>query len=335
MKSLIRVLASCCVLVLCCSPVRAEETPSLFPTIPTLTTLEQWDVLAEQLRKGVWAVPPTAATLPPDARGRVIPTYVNEWLLTRDAEARLIALRERAQKQADSGDQSGLAASLNEGGLLMYTEAYRTTIVIGYAITRLAAVEHRSLIDQWVQRSGVEQMASARVDPLMLQLADLTWSAMTAPLNDREAMLRSYWDLTRDIFNAYNEERVRLSDIMGARDYSNPDRIYTRARTTPCPPPVAGTSGKDEPKAGAVADLEKFYPDVSRNTYIEGRVKLLLVISHTGCMERGYVLGSSGVKELDQAALRWAEESSFLPAERNQQAVAGSMRLAVAFRLYD
>jgi outer membrane biosynthesis protein TonB len=47
------------------------------------------------------------------------------------------------------------------------------------------------------------------------------------------------------------------------------------------------------------------------------------------------VVLSSGVAELDDAAIRWTQQAHFLPAEHDHKAVDGTMNFAVKFQLDD
>ena len=59
-----------------------------------------------------------------------------------------------------------------------------------------------------------------------------------------------------------------------------------------------------------------------------------LRISETGCLERAEVWQSSGVAELDQAALQYAAEVlTWMPAEKDGKAVASPATLPVRFTL--
>ena len=62
---------------------------------------------------------------------------------------------------------------------------------------------------------------------------------------------------------------------------------------------------------------------------------LQVTVSDTGCLERAEVWQSSGVPELDEAALKWTSEGvTFLPAERDQKAVAATAKVPVRFTLH-
>jgi TonB family protein len=57
--------------------------------------------------------------------------------------------------------------------------------------------------------------------------------------------------------------------------------------------------------------------------------------SGTGCLQKAGIYTSSGVPELDDAAIRWAQQAHFLPAERDHQAVDGTLLFLIRFRMRD
>jgi TonB family protein len=50
-------------------------------------------------------------------------------------------------------------------------------------------------------------------------------------------------------------------------------------------------------------------------------------------MQKAQIYTSSGVAELDEAAVRWTQQARFLPAQRDQQAIDGTMVFKVRFML--
>jgi TonB family protein len=58
-------------------------------------------------------------------------------------------------------------------------------------------------------------------------------------------------------------------------------------------------------------------------------------INTSGCVVALAVIGSSGSAALDQAALRWAESASYLPAEHDGHAVPYAAKQPVNFALSD
>jgi TonB family protein len=67
---------------------------------------------------------------------------------------------------------------------------------------------------------------------------------------------------------------------------------------------------------------------------VEGPVVMRVRVSDAGCME-GADVTSAGDADLDEAALSWAENASYLPAVKDGKAVAGSLMFRVKFEIRD
>ncbi len=104
-------------------------------------------------------------------------------------------------------------------------------------------------------------------------------------------------------------------------------------RTIKCPAPAASTSGHDAPAIAHTGALYKYYPSSMQRAGIEGAVILKIRIDATGCVTAMAVAGSSGSNRLDQAALRWVQSASYLPAERDGRAIPYTALQPVNFAL--
>jgi TonB family protein len=132
--------------------------------------------------------------------------------------------------------------------------------------------------------------------------------------------------------NAYVDERARMARRLASE---NTTVSGYRQRKSLCPAAVLRTSGTDKPVPGAVGrSLEEFYPVILRRLGVEGLVVLSVKVNSYGCAVETAVAESSGSDELDEAALRWVETASFLPAEKDGKAVDGTGQVAVNFRLH-
>jgi TonB family protein len=136
-----------------------------------------------------------------------------------------------------------------------------------------------------------------------------------------------------DLLRALNDLRARL-----AVELSDQDRMQRKlepvARPAPCAESVVRTSGADKPGlAQGNQAPESFYPAASRRTEFEGKVTIEAWVSANGCMQKAEVYTSSGVADLDDAAMRWTQQAKFLPAERDHQPVDGSLLFMIRFQL--
>lgn len=137
--------------------------------------------------------------------------------------------------------------------------------------------------------------------------------------------------LAATLRDAYVAERDRLVGLRAARATAT-----LQPRNTPCPLSATLTSGRGAPALQPLTSpLADFYPILMRRFGIEGVVILRIRIDTSGCVSARTVIGSSGSDELDQAALRWIETASYLPAERDRHAVPYVGNQAVNFSLAD
>ncbi len=108
------------------------------------------------------------------------------------------------------------------------------------------------------------------------------------------------------------------------------------SRKSACPAPSEKTSGTQKvafaPNADALPDN---YPAASRRRHEEGTIKIVINVDETGCATGARIVGSSGFKALDAAALELYESMRFLPAERDGKAVADSATLPVNYKITD
>jgi len=137
-------------------------------------------------------------------------------------------------------------------------------------------------------------------------------------------------ELASALVHAYVAERQRLVTSGAARTAN----ATLRPRDSNCPPPAPKTSGHRLPILQPLkSSLAEFYPTQMRRWGVEGTVMLEILIDEHGCVQRRVVVGSSGSDELDEAAVRWVETASFLPAEKDGHAVAYTATLPMNFAL--
>ena len=287
------------------------------------------------MRKSVWNIYGFDYTAEPDVRGRTLKQDVDDWLLPPAVVARLEALHAQAQ---DSGHkQAALAKTFAEATVLLQEEVYREGLVNNYWFyqTRLAA-QRRVFADL---QARLRQGAQPDPVPLTDALANAGRQLMAA-LSAREPTLAQQQVNSEQlraavaaVFPAYEEQRARLAAVVSDSERAQGVAPLALARTEPCPPPAAGTSGQPKPTfAPDTRAVELDYPPEMRRLNLQGVVVVTASIAATGCVTRAEIYTTSGVPELDQAALRWTLSARYLPAERDHQAVDAVMRLGVRFK---
>ena len=161
-------------------------------------------------------------------------------------------------------------------------------------------------------------------------------AAMSADsLSAEEVAVEELTRTTEQLFSAYNEERGELASSLSTQERAQGKAPLTQTRQTPCQEPHPQTSGSAKPKL-AVNNraLEEVYPASSKHALFEGRTVIDASVSANGCAEQAAVYQSSGVEELDDAALRWplqalrgevrAKRAAELPGLESVAPAAGS-----------
>ncbi len=134
--------------------------------------------------------------------------------------------------------------------------------------------------------------------------------------------------LAHTLTAAYVAERRSL-----AMGHTGGDAEPVQPRTAPCPAPATSTSGRLLPAMAHMSSLSDYYPISMRRSGVEGTVVLRVHIDTTGCVTAVGIAVSSGSDELDEAARRWAEDTSYLPGERQGHAIEYLGRQPINFSL--
>ncbi|MEI6211778.1 MAG: TonB family protein [bacterium] len=99
---------------------------------------------------------------------------------------------------------------------------------------------------------------------------------------------------------------------------------------------IPGAPGRDSSREGGISlqrDLKPLYPLGARQRGEEGTVVLETTVAPGGRASAVVVITSSGVADLDRAAIRAVERASFNPATEDGRAVEARARLTIVFRL--
>jgi TonB family protein len=136
--------------------------------------------------------------------------------------------------------------------------------------------------------------------------------------------------------------RIALSTMYDelAAYRSNRDRLLKGSREGPCRfSSIAGNEQAGRSTAridlGKTTSTREYYPEGSRRNGEQGMIGLVVRLDRRGCPVSAQVRASSGFKRLDQAALKWALDASYVPALDNGDAIETSLPLRVRFNLLD
>jgi TonB family protein len=318
-------------------PLRSTEFAKPVPR-PQFVTVQQLDLALDALRQTSWQLSSMFGPLK-DLRGRTSAQDVDRWLLTPEHDAQLKELRAKAAEFAAKGAKRDLLLTLNTATGLVAQETYLASVVTAYwSLWSVTAQHIRNMQALATRISPPEPLKDAAFDMIATAVAKDYEHAMTAQQPGLETSEIELLNNDRNnLLHALNEARSRYAVKLSAQQrVQGGGEMPGQPRDTPCPAPVTLTSGAPTPGIAAEnAAPEAFYPDSSRRAGYEGSVTVKAWVSATGCAQQASVYTSSGVPELDEAALRWAQQARFRPAERDHQPVDGTLLFAVRFQLHD
>ncbi len=276
-----------------------------------------------------------------DVRGRTLQQDIREQYLTAVNSARLDALLSSARAQTAAHQDGALAETLAQGGARVVAEVHRGDLIANYWRYQGDFATQQQLLDDLQARlppegrgaSPPELRAALMAASSQLEAA-LGASGSVMTQQAEEETLRT--DLQAALA-AYTQVRTRLAGTVSASERLKGIAPLSLERSTPCPPPAPRTSAKETPgfdPAVHVA-LADYYPPAMRRVNVEGAVVVAATISATGCPLKAQVESGSGAPMLDAAALHYALDVRFLPAEHEQQPVEATARFRVRFELAD
>ena len=121
------------------------------------------------------------------------------------------------------------------------------------------------------------------------------------------------------------EDKAKNSDFHG---------LYPITSAMTCTSVAARSSEKKSPSLDYSQPQPKLtYPEEARRNRQYGLVRVGLIVPPTGCARAGFVLSSSGFEQLDRAAVRYAMDLHFLPAEENGASIEALAVVPVNFAL--
>jgi TonB family protein len=276
-----------------------------------------------------------------DVRGRTMQQDLKEHYLSAATSARLDDLLVSARAQAAAHQDAALRDTLAEGQALVLTEVRRANLIGIYWSYQGDFLTQQQLIDVLAARLPPESRSApppeirAALTAASAQLAAALTAAGSLPAQQAEEdKLRT--DI-QAVLAAYTQARTRLAGTVSASDRLKGIAPPTLERTSACPAPAPRTSGKDTPgfDPATHVSLADYYPAAMRRVDVEGSVVVAATVSAAGCPLKAEVEYGSGAPMLDEAALHYALDVRFLPAEHEQQPVQAIARFRVRFELND
>jgi TonB family protein len=321
------------------APQRPPQFPVDYP-IQTLAglkiaSLHQLDETLDALHRTSWQLYTMFGPLV-DVRGRTAGQDVDRWLLTPENAARLDALRAEAAAELARGSQGSLPATLNTVMGLVQREAYMSNLLSDYWTQWAFATRHIATLQEIAAKlSPPAPPRDAAADVIAARVASDLEVAMGATSPGDQSTHRARLNSGHlDLMRALNAARGRYAAQLSEQRRRQGQEEAAYPRDTSCPEAVEQTSGNDKPGfAEHNPSPDSFYPPSSRRAEFEGGVTVKAWVTASGCMQKAAVYSSSGVPELDEAAIRWTEQARFRPAERDHRAADGVLVFIVRFNL--
>jgi len=292
---------------LCC----AEASAGTRPTRKEVTTVEKQFTMMQIWHRSARAEAKNASH---DFRGRHKIDDLEQWAYTPRLNERVPALLETAR---NAGDTQAKAA-LDEASQLIASSSARAREIANYWLTPSVA---------WRSRWSAFAVANG-----------LPAEPTDASLLEAEQKVRGFLD-SGDFISATSasahidaalESAIRGAGMARAEALDNSNLKYV-ARSTPCPDSVASTATKLG--IARAPSPEDYYPAASKRRDEQGAIVVRARIAPTSCATDFAVVVSSGYPELDQAAIRIAEASTYSAATENGQGVEGYLTFKVKFTM--
>ena len=340
LPALIRRLPSVLALALLSSalPFAAPAaTPGpLVQPLPHFDTLDQLDTLLDGRNRMEWSVRNETPGTQSLVFGKPLVEYANRYVFTADADAKFRDLRARAGSQSAARARADLIDTLRQAREALDFEAYRVAVLYAQRDLSTQVAAHEAALKTFMDKvpAAEQQQTRARLDPLIEQARASVDQLLRIPTLDE--LQRAYAsDPSTRLPRAFNEERMRLAPMAAAWDSEHGVKPMSRTRTKPCNQrnPQPSTTGKPQLDQSTLTDPE--YPREAEQLALEGVVHIRAEIMTNGCADRMEIARSSGVDALDAAALAWAENVRFHPAQVNGQPQPVSHTFGVNFRLDD
>jgi TonB family protein len=291
------------------------------------TRLKVLDIKFEAMKQMVAAASPLADQFrDTDFRGRKMSDDWRDYILTSDSLAAITKLHQAASDSLDRGDLQ--VSALNIGN---FEKRIKDEVSLGEALTEYwqkcgSHPPNWTSYDAMLRTNGVQPHFAANFESL-----ERTFALEVTNGKFEQAMWTTYPKIKGLREQAAAQGSAALESL-GTPDEKK--RLYPTVSTVQCSPAATKTSGRAEVKLDPSATTAKLvYPIASKRTYEEGRVLVGVIVTKEGCVRLASVFASSGYERLDQAAVQYAVQMRFLPADQDGVAIEHSAVVPINFRL--
>ena len=290
--------------------VSPETSANSSATRKRITTVEKQFTMMQLWHRSAKSEAPSTSH---DWRGRQKIDDLEQWAYTPVVNERVPALLDDAR----AADDAQAKVALDKASELIDGASARAREIASYWQTSSIA---------WRSRWS----AFATANGLPAEPTD-------ASLLEAEQKVRVFLDSGDFIGAAYAsthidtalESAIRSAGVARVASVDNANLKYVK-RSSPCPEAQAAAA-----KAGITRapSPEDYYPPASRRREEQGAILVRAHVAPTSCATEFAVVMSSGYPELDQAAIRVAEASTYAPSSEAGQPVDSYVTFKVKFTI--
>jgi TonB family protein len=297
-----------------------------------IESLEKFDQQYEFLRQTVWGLsifPQRSARGTSDKEAE---QDVAEFLLSDATIFKIAELREKVRNTEKSGADA--TPYLNELKNIVINEYLHIE-----KLTRYWEIRSRQQIElafaqpfiELLDQSEQEEFAALllplnrRVREFRSQMKALTLEDIDAASEDQNSEL--------EIGEAYSDLRVNAAKAASKMNRFLKGFSVTQTRNTDCGPAVKENSGSADLKVKSVPNIDALYPEMARRQHVEGVVAVEVRVDEQGCATHAKLIQSSGVQELDVAAMEYVFKWSYLPPTDGNKNIAIDKQFRIHFQL--
>jgi TonB family protein len=269
----------------------------------------------------------TPSRMTRDSHGRTLCDDVRENVLVASVRERLDSLLRAAGDSLSAHDLPSADSSLTQVATILEREGKTYDAIIAYWKRNDAQRPNRSRYLKFLRVNGLEDRYSSEIEAAEGSFEQqIEAREFVGAMYTTVPLLRLLYD------KAAEEEGIQIRSAMERRDFVP---FRTEEGSVKCAHATRRTSGSALPSMVSSLSIRDYYPPVSRQLGEEGRILMDVLVARNGCAARAYVTVSSGYERLDTAALSYALQASYRPAEINGRLAATRIPLTLKFELRD
>ncbi len=293
-------------------------------------TMGEVDTIIQGAKSFTWTLPEMLRHPPADQDGRRMEDDVADYLFAPPALAQLDKARQ--ELAATTPTAGGFPeSSLRQLQEVLAAQNCRGFVLMRYWSGAEALDYHRGMIVAIIDRMPAMDQPAARAELDSLDKgAETGRQRIASNMQACDAFEISPRALQTSPADPYNKLRQQLA---GQLEKARSGLPQSTRRSKPCPAPATRTSGKPYPSNVSRPDFSEYYPLEARGRDVSGVGRIRIEVDQAGCAASASVATSTGAEILDAAAVQYALDLEFLPAEEDGKATTVFVILPVTFSM--